>query len=122
MAQYLNLHVGNFPQAMGVRGLLVIGQTTETGQQMVNKGENIATMLAEAPGDYLDLFTNNDHFLNGVRLACKKALIHPDNVTIYEYTESDKPKLPAVIGIDKKGRLSKWPTCFTAIEDALCQL
>ena len=118
MAQFLNIHVGEFAPARGVAGLLVIGQTTETGQQMVNKGENIAKMLDEAPGDYLELFTNNDHFLNGIRLACKKALIHPDNVVIFEHFET---KLVS-IQIDKKGRLSQWPTCFTAIEDALCQL
>ena len=120
MAQFLNIHVGNFQKARLVPGLLVIGQQTETGQQMVEKGENIAAMMETTQADTLEIFTNNDHFVNGIRLACKKAKLHPDNVAIYEYIPNhDEPK---VAHISHKGRLDYWPTCFTAIEDALCQL
>jgi hypothetical protein len=120
MAQFLNLHVGNFQQALHVPGLLVIGQQTETGWQMVEKGENVKALVDGAKGDTLEIFTNNDHFVNGVRLACKKAKIHPDNVTIYEYIPNHPE--PKVAHISNKGRLDYWPTCFQAIEDALCQL
>jgi predicted ATPase len=122
MAQFLNLHVGCYEEAQKHVILMdVIGQTTETGQQMVEKGEHVGSVVAAVDViDTLDLFTNNDHFFNGVRLACVKGGIHPDNVTIYEYLEGQAE--PKVAHISKKGRLDYWPTCFTAIEDALCQL
>jgi hypothetical protein len=120
MAQYMNLLVGDYEKAKAdAPNLIVVGQTIETGQQMVDKGEAVNDMILECEGDTLVLFTNNDHFLNGIRLACMKAKIDPDNVAIYEYVEGEA--VPLVSYITKKGRLDRWPDCFTAIEDALCQ-
>lgn len=121
MAQYLNVLVGDYAQAVtDVPDLKVVGQTTETGQQMVENGVDVNVRVEACKSDTLVLFTNNDHFLNGIRLACKRGLIHPDNLTIYEYLPGNPA--PLVSNVDKRGRLDRWPTCFTAIEDALCQL
>ena len=122
MASYLQIYVGAYEGVRNMKNIQIIGQSTETGHQMVEKGENVGQMMLACPDETLHLFTNNDHFVNGVRLACKKGRIDHEAVTIFEYE-------PATVGlalnsaqINVNGRLSYWPRCLTAIEDALCQL
>jgi hypothetical protein len=103
MARFLHLFVGVYDGVMYDDEIKIIGQTTETGDQMVARGENISLMME----------------------ACKKGRIGHAMVTVFEYS----PPSPGCVGlaltsfqIDATGRLSGWPSCMFAIENALCQL
>jgi hypothetical protein len=102
--------------------LTVIGQTTETGDEMVAAGRTFMKEHKAAFGDVV-LFTNNDHFLNGVRLAVKDGTLHQDDVEILFY-DAQSVNNPVRLAINKDGRIEPgWPPrFFTAIEDALAQL
>lgn len=124
MARYLQIYVGYYDAVRDMKNIQVVGQTTETGHEMVAKGENVGAMMLACPDDTLHLFTNNDHFVNGVRLACKKTRIDHDAVTIFEFEAPVNGLAPALnsIEINAFGRLNYWPSSFAAIEDALSQL
>lgn len=68
------------------------------------------------------VFTNNDHVLNGLRLAINsdEPAISAADVLITFFAAS---KPPRCITIDRNGSLSDWPDgCFDAMERALMKL
>ena len=124
MAHYLQIYVGAYEGVRDMKNIQIIGQTTETGHQMVEKGENVGQMMLACEDETLHLFTNNDHFVNGVRVACKNGRIDHEAVTIFEYELADNEVGLTVNAcqVNANGRLSYWPRSFTAIEDALAKI
>ena len=125
MARFLTMYCGNFKAAQAYfngKALRVIGQTTETSEEMVAMGENVGKDMLSCGEEFLDFFTNNDHYLNGIRLACKKGRIDSEFATIFYFRDEDTV-VPTQINFTAKGGLDKWPVGFCcAIENALCQL
>ena len=56
-------------------------------------------------------FTNNDHFLNGVRLAVKDGKAEPEDLDIIFMVDERLDTRKRVL-IDKNGRLDHWPIGF----------
>lgn len=135
MAHKVIMYCGNYEnfQAMfstqqlrtkGASDLVIVDQTTETGQQMVAKGENIQKMLLAEPKEVLRIFCNNEHFLNGLRLAVHDNRIESENVQIlYVNDDAKAPYDLRSILVKPNGRLTTWPVgFFDAIEIALAKL
>lgn len=78
----------------------------------------VANLLACAAqcGIQIIIETHSDHFLNGVRIATKKASITPDNISIFYFS----PQLNSTEHsidvyqpfIDDRGMLNEWPEGF----------
>ena len=59
------------------------------------------------------IFSNNDHFFNGIRLAIKDGKISPDQVRFkYCQLEEDGKPTCATITANKDGRIAHWPEGF----------
>lgn len=126
MAYEIVVVCGDYARASALYpNMYLTSQVTETSQQIVDQGEEVGLMMLRCPDEVLYVFTNNDHYLNGVRLACLKGRINYENVLV-RYFSSPTEHVPDPAAIDssvtKGGRLSSWPACFCALEDALCQL
>lgn len=120
----LTLVCGDYNLALqtGLRDrMTVIGQTTETGNELLQRGRNFMKEHKVGFGGVV-LFSNNDHFLNGIRLAVKDGTIAPDDLEILFY-DSETIYNPIRLTVNVDGRIPGWPPrFFTAIEDALSQL
>lgn len=117
MAQSLTIFVGNYRQIMQIEGEskvkrypTIIGQSTETNDEMVKKGENIGLMMLGESYEELILFTNNDHFLNGIRIACAQSRVDHESIRIcfLPDNQSDFTK----IHILSDGHIDIWPKGF----------
>jgi len=97
----------------------VVGQTTETGNEMLKLGREYYKELSASGCS--SVFSNNDHFLNGLRLTVRDGNLQPNDIKIvyfrgdgFDYEE---------IYINKDGRLNHWPAgFFDAIENALIEI
>jgi hypothetical protein len=95
----------------------VIGQTTETGEHMISSGRYFHKVLPENGVKYI--FSNNDLFFYGIRLAVKNGDIKPEEIEFYFYANKDVGR-PQVIEINSDGRFEHWPDgFFDAYDQAL---
>jgi hypothetical protein len=70
------------------------------------------------------IFTNNDHFLNGVRIAVLDGKLDPKDIEI-EFWPSEGPNVQYGMNmfIDKNGRIDEWPEgFFDEMDKALMRL
>ena len=71
--------------------------------------------IASANGVQIIVETHSDHFLNGIRVATKKALLKPEDSKVY-YFRKDKDELETKVdklSIDSEGRINEnWPKGF----------
>lgn len=78
----------------------------------------VANLLATAAqsGIQIIIETHSDHFLNGVRIATKKANIDHDNISIFYFSPQQHSSEHAIIinqpFIDDSGMLDEWPDGF----------
>ena len=56
--------------------------------------------------------THSDHFIDGVRIAVRDALIRPEEVAIHYFERADGKSMVTSPRVDSDGRLSSWPTGF----------
>ncbi len=112
MNKKLIMHCGNFVMAEKHHGspLLVIGQSTETGLDMLAKGRDLCVNLGNYSGDEKHVFTNCDHVMNGIRLAAKGKLIDPSAIVMRYHREPGKSYIN--VSVNEKGRLDSWPHRF----------
>ena len=72
--------------------------------------------LAAQNGVQIIVETHSDHFLNGVRVATKKELIEPENISIFYFSREPEDAEHSINitqpFIDEKGRLDEWPQGF----------
>jgi hypothetical protein len=123
MKKQLIIHCGLYKTAVGhmAKNIKVIGQTTETGDELIILGETVCKMLQHCPGKSYSVFTNNDHFVNGVRLSVNDGVIDADQVTTLFY--SDSVENPSSIGMHTNGAFKSYPPgFFDAFEQALFRL
>ena len=74
-------------------------------------GELLAT--AATAGVQIIIETHSDHLLNGVRVAVKKQILAPDEVSLhFFYTDSDGDHLDNDIEVLDGGALRNWPEGF----------
>ncbi len=70
--------------------------------------------IASANGVQIIVETHSDHFLNGIRVATKKALLTPEQSKVY-YFRKEKDELETKIdeiNIDKNGAIDNYPKGF----------
>ncbi len=70
--------------------------------------------IAASCGVQVIVETHSDHFLNGVRVATKKAVLSPEESQIY-YFEKAKDSMETIahpLNIDSDGRIDEWPEGF----------
>jgi len=70
--------------------------------------------IASANGVQIIVETHSDHFLNGIRVATKKALLTPNQSKVY-YFRKEKDELETQIdkiNIDKEGGIDRYPKGF----------
>jgi hypothetical protein len=101
----------------GQRAQLFV-QTTETGKTMLDLGRNFHTKMTGSEDFPQYIFTNNDLFFYGLRLAVKDGNIKADDIEFLFYPEGyDRP---IVLKIEQDGRFECWPTgFFDAYDEAL---
>lgn len=89
MARFLDIYTGNYAAAVNFAGkdIIVIGQTTETGAEMFSLGEHVDMQMLECETEFLELFTNNYHFLQGIGVACAMSRIDCDFMTMYRFSK-----------------------------------
>ncbi len=109
-------------------GLEIVGNDTRyDGNHWVEQSELLFTR-ALAEDVPVNIFTNNDHFLNGIRVAIMKVnrpivrtyfyLAEEIEVLFYEKEGHHQSLL-----MNSRGKLSSWPPgFFDAIENALMKL
>ena len=56
--------------------------------------------------------THSDHFIDGVRIAVRDALIQPEEVAIHYFERADGKSVVTSPRVDSDGRLSSWPVGF----------
>lgn len=77
----------------------------------------IGEMIAKASSSGVQVIaeTHSDHILNGIRIAVKRGLILPDDVTFHFLQRRSDSSLACDVStprIDKNGRLDRWPADF----------
>jgi len=67
-----------------------------------------------ASGVQVFVETHSDHLLNGIRIATKKGLITPDDVSLHFFHREKDAQATTVTTprLDKHGRLDRWPEGF----------
>lgn len=96
---------------------MVLTQGVETGHEMMAKAINLAKSLKDLD---INLFSNNDHILNGLRLALKAGDIEPDQLQVLFHRPEAEPRW---VLFDKNGTGDYWPQgFFDAWDDALSSL
>ena len=123
MADKITIYCGRYNMAVHRMGHphALISQGVETGQEMITKSRyELLNTMAEIAGDTYRVFTNNDHYLNGIRLAIKDGTLDPSKVDIQFFNDrGDHIQL----FIAKNGTISHWPRgFFDAWDDALNDL
>lgn len=72
--------------------------------------------LASQTGAQIIVETHSDHILNGIRVAAKKAIIPPDDISILYFDrklENREHRANILTPkVDKRGRLTEWPEGF----------
>ena len=101
----LIIHTGNAPASAYSK---VVGDITKTPKQMSDLGR--ALRSSEGP-EYVSVFTNSDHVINGVRLAVRNNELLPCDVVIFFYNDDPQPEVTK-INISLRGSLSEWPVGF----------
>lgn len=115
-----NMAFGNtyiLPVVLGVLtatpGSMLIVENPEAHlhpKAQLRMGEFLAT--AAQNGLQVIAETHSDHLLNGVRVAAKKQLIEPGNVTIHFIEDNDGRHESTEIELREDGSLDKWPRGF----------
>lgn len=119
----IELHCGCYltMRRAATEAMTVMTQGFETPAEMSERGRQL---LKEWDGgsEEVKRFTNNDHVLNGLRVAIMEAEYDavPDWITIHFWPKGLEQ---VVITVNQYGRLSKWPVgFFDQIENDLCKL
>lgn len=102
----LILHVGDFERVP--QGAEVLGTMTMTPAEMSDLGKGL-----KAPSDDRErhLFTNNDHILNGLRLAIIRGTLDPADLSIV-YRSADEADVEQKLVINPSGTITNWPRGF----------
>ena len=56
--------------------------------------------------------THSDHFMDGVRIAVRDGIIHPEDTTFHFFERDGTRSVITSPEVDSDGRLSRWPTGF----------
>ncbi|MHC1712519.1 MAG: DUF3696 domain-containing protein [Solidesulfovibrio sp.] len=70
--------------------------------------------LAASCGVQLIIETHSDHLLNGIRVAVKKSIISPSEVSIHFFSYNDSELAAQLVSpiMDNNGRFDQWPDDF----------
>lgn len=96
-------------------GALIIIENPEA--HLHPKGQSaIGLFLSQVAASGIQVFveTHSDHLLNGIRIATKRGLIKPDDVSLHFFNREHGAQSTTVITptLDKHGRLNHWPEGF----------
>ena len=56
--------------------------------------------------------THSDHFMDGVRIAVRDGIVHPEDTTFHFFERDGTRSVITSPEVDSDGRLSRWPTGF----------
>ncbi len=120
----LTMYCGDYGRAVQHSNgapMIIVTQGAETGWAMVEQGRAALSNVAAMGDTEGTVFNNNDHYLNGVRLALKAGTILPEQLTVLFFPE-DSDQVTEIT-FDAQGTASGWPRgFFDALEHALSQL
>jgi hypothetical protein len=105
MAKYFYLCIGEITHAQKIAGIKVVVQVSESDSEMNDQGVNIGAMMVACPDEVLYVFSNNQHFINGVMQACITGLIDHQAIVVQRY--SGGFSVPITYSVNKKGDLVK---------------
>jgi predicted ATPase len=115
--------IANKSQNGPINDVMIYGQRTETGAQMVQRGLEVAVALvASKQPEQVKIFTNSELFFYGIRLALKRKLITPDQIDFLMFNEHNPLAGVRVIATDA-GRFLDWPKgFFDGFDEALNEM
>lgn len=93
----------------GERAQLIV-QTTETGDVMLERGRQFYKYMTGTVDHPQYVFSNNDMFFYGVRLAVKDGNIKAEDIEFLLYRKGSSR--PVIIHIEQDGRFQNWPEGF----------
>lgn len=104
----LIVHVGN-ASAVFMSNIVVLGSLLSTPREMSLIGRGLRPSNSQIP---YQVFTNNDHVINGLRLAVKAGDIKPEDLEIHFHPPGQLIRKHELIKLDADGNYNICPAGF----------